>query len=352
MVQRKYDVLLYGSYGYTGKLIASECLNRKLSVLLCGRNEDLLQLQSESIGYPFEVVAMHQSDKLMNVLGQCKLVIHCGGPFMLTARKMIEACVATSTHYLDITGEYGVFQLAHSYHQEAKDAGIMLMSGTGFDVVPTDCISVYLKNQLPSATNLQLAFAMRPSGVSRGTAKTAAMHLEAETMIRHSGVLVSSGKFPKLVDIDFGAFKSKAIGISWGDIVTAFYSTGIPNIEVFVAADKKFIRNIFTSRRLSWLLSAKWVKKILMNIIDSRVSGPNSEHLIHGKCYVYGKVTDDNGNFREVRLEAPNGYRLTAQMAVHIAHKVLNGNFVAGYGTPAGVYGSELILELVDVKRW
>jgi short subunit dehydrogenase-like uncharacterized protein len=352
MSGRNYDILLYGSYGYTGRLIAEECSRQKFSVLLCGRNKILLKEQSEQTGFDFDVIEIDQQVELQQALAKCKVVIHCGGPFMVTARKMIEACISTGTHYLDITGEYGVFQLAKSYHQSAAQSGIMLMSGTGFDVVPTDCLAVYLKNHLPSATHLQLAFAMRPSGASRGTAKTAAMHLEAETMIRRAGNLISSGKFPAVSQIDFGGFKSSVVGISWGDIVTSYYSTGIPNIEVFMGANKKLIRNLFMVRRLSWFFGAKWIKKLMLRIIDSRVKGPSAEALKQGRCFVYGKVWDDQGLSKEVRLETPNGYTLTALISVHIASKVLNGDFAAGYGTPAGIYGSELILEMSDVKRW
>ncbi len=97
---------------------------------------------------------------LKNLLKKGAVVIHCGGPFQYTAKAMADACLETKTHYTDITGEHQVFELLAGYDQKGKAAGIMIMPGTGFDVVPSDCLALHLKNRLPSATHLQLAFTM------------------------------------------------------------------------------------------------------------------------------------------------------------------------------------------------
>ena len=147
---RESKIILYGSYGYTGKLIAKECKAKNLSVILAGRNKEALQKQSDETGYPFDVVEVNNTVALKNLLTKGKLVIHCAGPFRHTAKAMADACLETKTHYTDITGEYQVFELLAGYDQKAKEAGITIMPGTGFDVVPSDCLALHLKNRLPN----------------------------------------------------------------------------------------------------------------------------------------------------------------------------------------------------------
>ena len=165
------NIIVYGSYGYTGKLVVEECRKKNLAVILAGRNAESLEKQSKESGYPFSVVDINDHTNLVELLNRGKVVVHCGGPFRHTSKKMIEACLETKTHYTDITGEYEVFEMLAGCDQKGKEAGITILPGTGFDVVPSDCLALHLKNKLPSATHLQLAFTMSKGGLSRGTKK-------------------------------------------------------------------------------------------------------------------------------------------------------------------------------------
>lgn len=343
-------ILLYGSYGYTGQLIANECKAKNLSVILVGRNRQALQKQSEATGYPFEVAEINESEKLKKLLREVDLVIHCGGPFRHTAKAMAEACLETKTHYTDITGEYLVFESLAGYDQQAKAAGIMLMPGTGFDVVPSDCLALHLKNKLPTATHLQLAFTMMGGGLSRGTKKSMTEGWPEGGRIRKDGVLTRIELGDKIMDVDFGPFKMKALCIPWGDVSTAWRSTGIPNIEVYSGAPTSQLKMAKSIRYFAWLMKVGWIKNFMLARIDKQAPGPSSEKREKGRSYLWGKVSDSNKSV-EARLETLSGYALTAKTAVLIAEKILQGNFKTGYQTPAMMYGADLILEIADTKR-
>ncbi len=345
-------IIVYGSYGYTGKLIVNECKKKNLSVILSGRNEEALKKQSEQSGYPCNAVDIDNHTGLVNLLKEGKVVIHCGGPFRHTARKMMDACLKANTHYTDITGEYEVFELLAGYDATAKQAGLTVLPGTGFDVVPSDCLALYLKNKLPSATHLQLAFTMSKGGLSRGTKKSMTEGLGYGGMVRENGELVSLQLGDKVKDVDFGEFKIKTLCIPWGDISTAWRSTGIPNIEVYTGATAGMIKNAKRSRYLNWLLRMKWVKKLMLKQVDKKPGGPSEEKLLTGKSYLWGKVWNENGEQAEARLETVSGYLLTAKTSVLVAEKILNGNFKTGYQTPAMAYGENLIVEIEGSKRW
>ena len=345
-------IIVYGSYGYTGKLIVKECKAKNIDVILAGRNREALQKQHEETGYPFEVVDVHDAGSLKNLLRKGFMVLHCGGPFIYTAKAMVEACLETKVHYTDITGEYQVFEmLAEEYNEKAKQAGIMLMPGTGFDVVPSDCLALHLKKKLPTATHLQLAFAMTKGGLSRGTKKSMTEKLGYGSLIRRNGKLTSIPIGEKYMEIDFGAFKTKALNLPWGDISTAWRSTGIPNIEVYAGATDSMIKNAKRSNYFNWLLRQRWVKNFMLKKIDQQPAGPSDETRETGRAHLWGKVWDDSGKQAAATLEAPSGYALTALTAVLIAEKILAGNFKTGYQTPAMLYGDGLILEIATAKR-
>lgn len=343
--------MVYGSYGYTGQLIVNECKSKQLDVVLAGRDENKLKLQSKQSGYPFQRVDIDDAIALTKLIAPAALVIHCGGPFQFTAHRMAAACLATQTHYTDITGESEVFESLALLDAQAKAAGITILPGTGFDVVPSDCLAFHLKNRLPTATHLQLAFTMSKGGLSRGTSKTMVEGLGNGGMIRKEGKLTSIALGEKIMEVDFGAFKTKALCIPWGDISTAWRSTGIPNIEVYNGTTDKIIRSARISRYFNWLLRKRWVKNLLLKQIDKK-TGPSEERRAAGKSFLWGKVWDADGKNDESRLETLDGYTLTAKTSVLIAEKILRGDFKSGYQTPAMAYGADLILEMDGTKRF
>ena len=348
---RENTIIVYGSYGYTGRLIINELKKKSFTIILAGRKRDALQNQSEETGYPFEVVDVSDSIGLKKLLSKAALVLHCGGPFRFTAKAMIDVCLETKTHYTDITGEWQVFELLAGYDEAAKKVGIQIMPGTGFDVVPSDCLAVHLKNRLPAATHLQLAFAMVPGGMSRGTKKSMTESLGYGGITRKHNELIPFTLGKDVLDLDFGKFTTKTTRIQWGDISTAWRSTGIPNIEVFAGASTGSIRGLRISNYAGALLRQRWMKNFLLKKIDKGSSGPSDEHLKTGKCYLRGQVWDAQGNTKISLFNGPNAYLLTAKTAVLIAEKIMAGNFNAGYKTPAMQYGADLVLEINDTKR-
>ena len=345
------QIVVYGAYGYTGKLIVDLCRTKNLDVVLAGRNEESLKKQSEKTGYHYQVVESNNLEGLKKLLTPASVVIHCGGPFRYTAETMAQACLETQTHYTDITGEYQVFESLPKLDDRAKLLGIMIMPGVGFDVVPSDCLALHLKNRVPSATHLQLAFTMSKGGLSRGTSKSMTEGLGDGGLIRKDGKLTYCALGSKVLEIDFGSFKTKALCIPWGDISTAWRSTRIPNIEVYTGATDSMIANAKRSNYINWLLKMRWVKKIMLKQIDKKPAGPSDEKRESGRSFLWGKVWDASGKECISRLETLSGYSLTAHTSVLIAEKILAGNFKTGYQTPAMAYGVDLIMEVSVTKR-
>ncbi len=342
--------LLYGANGYTGKLVARLAKERGLSPVLAGRDRASIEKLAQELGFEHRVFPLDDAAALDAALGEVSVVLHCAGPFSRTSKPMADACLRTKRHYLDITGEAVVIESLAARDREAKAAGVMLLPCVGFDVVPSDCLAAHLKRRLPSATRLALAI-MGMGRVSRGTATTMAENINRGGLVRRDGRLTPVPAAWKTREIDYGRGPVQATTIPWGDVASAFYSTGIPNIEVYAAMPAKLRRMMKLTRSFGWLLGSASVQRFLKRRIQSQPPGPNDEERVKGKSFVWGEVEDDAGKRAVSRLSGPEGYTLTALTSLTIVGHVLGGKFTAGFQTPSLAYGPDLILEIEGVKR-
>jgi short subunit dehydrogenase-like uncharacterized protein len=344
------NFLLYGSYGYTGRLIAQEAVRRGLHPILAGRDEEKLRRQAAELGVEYLAFSLDEDELIDTALEGMNAVVHCAGPFSHTFRPMIESCLRTGTHYLDITGEISVYQALADCDQRAKEAGIMILPGAGFDVVPTDCLAAHLKSRLPTASDLTLAFRAigRPS---RGTARSGIENLERAGLVRREGRLERVPPGWKTRHVDFGRGPVKVISVPWGDVFTAYYSTGIPNIEDYMAIPTGLQSLLRLSRYFGWLLRLMPMQRLAKRIVRSMPEGLSEAQRQRGLSLVWGEVQDGDGNRRVSRLRAPEAYTLTALTAVSAAEKVLAGVSPPGFQTPSLAFGADFILEIEGVRR-
>lgn len=222
------------------------------------------------------------------------------------------------------------------------------MPGVGFDVVPSDCLALHLKNRLPSANRLTLAF-YGLGKISHGTQATMLKNVGNGGAIRQNGKIKRVPAAYKTREINFGEFTKQAVTIPWGDVSTAFYSTEIPNIEVYTVVPDKNLKMLKLSRYLGWLLASQPVQNYLQKQIPE--GGASVEERTQGKSFLWGEASDLNGNRVSSRINAPEGYTLTVLTALNIAEKLFAGNFQTGFQTPAKAFGADLILEIEGVRR-
>lgn len=343
--------LLYGANGFTGALIVALAAKKGIAPVLAGRREANIKPLAEKYGLDYRVFGLENGAALRQHLTEFPLVLNCAGPFSRTAQPMIEACLATQTHYLDITGEIEVFERAKSYHAQALDRQIVVLPGVGFDVVPTDCMARYLHTQLSDATHLALAFTSLGSTISHGTLTTMLDNLGKPGAVRENGQLVTKPAGHRGQWVDFGPKTQFAMTIPWGDVSTAYHTTGIPNIETYIGSSKTAFYALKAQALFNPMLRSKLVKKWLQGYVDKNVVGPTESQLQRGKSLIWGRVTNAAGNAVESRLETVEGYKLTAEAALLITQKVLDLKNPMGYQTPAGLFGHALIREL-DGTSW
>ncbi len=342
--------MIYGASGYTGKLTVEKAVTKGLKPILAGRNESNIKPLADQYGLSYKIFGLDNVEVIAGNLKGIPLVLNCAGPFSRTAKQMVEGCLISGTHYIDITGEIEVFELVKSYNKKAVEQNIILMSGVGFDVVPTDCMSKYLHTQMPDATHLELAFMSLGGSISHGTLSTIVENLGKPGAIRKDGKIALQASGAEGREIDFGVKKHFAMTIPWGDVSTAFHTTKIPNIKVFTGVSKNNYYFMKMQPVFNPLLKTSFIKKRLQNYVDKNITGPTAEQLEKGKSLVWGKVSNANGEVKEARLECAEGYKLTAEMSLIIAQKILSGSLAPGYHTPAELFGHELVLEMEGAR--
>ncbi len=344
------SLLIYGVTGYTGRLIVERALAVGLRPILGGRDHASVRTMAESHGLPFRVASVHDTAALETLFADATVLLHCAGPFSHTYKPMLEACLRHRVHYLDITGELEVFEAIAKRDEDAKRAGIMLMPGTGFDVVPSDCLAAHLHARLPQATSLALGF-RAIGGVSRGTALTMVENLGRPGWIREHGALrpVPAAFHTRM--IDFGDGPKLGVTIPWGDVSTAYHSTGIGNVRVYMSVHPKQLAMLKRSRALGWLLRSGFVQRRLANKVRAAPPGPSDRARAEGASLLWGEATAPDGRVITSRLRGPEGYTLTADTAIRIAQRVLSGDAPRGFQTPSRAYGADFVLESPGVSR-
>ncbi len=337
--------MLYGANGYTGKLIAEAAVKAGMKPVLAGRNKAALDAMGEALDLEVRVFDLKDLHLHMNLLDHIDIVLNCAGPYSSTAEDMIHGCLDASVHYLDITGEIDVFEFGQELHDRARDCGVVICPGVGFDVIPTDSLAASLKQKMPDATSLVLGFDSR-SGFSPGTAKTSVEGLAKGGRIRRNGRIETVPLAYETRKIDFGDGEKLAMTIPWGDVSTAYFSTRIPDIKVFIPASPSLVSKL---GKLNWirpLLGLGLVQRLMKRRIEKSIQGPAEEERQVTPTWVWGEVSNEAGQTITGRVQTENGYSVTVSGALMVIRHLMQNDVSPGYHTPTTLMGAGVVESL------
>lgn len=346
----KDRLMIYGANGYSAQLIIEELISRKIELLLAGRNESVLKQLAQKYNCDYIAFDIFDDVKVDESLQDVHTLLNCAGPFKYTAKDLMEACLRTKTNYLDITGEMPVMHLAFSLDKIAKESGIVILPSVGFDIIPTDCLAKRLSEQMPEATHLKLGLLNKRGKISRGTWLTTLEFLGGTGKIRRHGKLIDSKIGEFTINVTAKDFSLSGISIPWGDVYSSYYSTGIENVEVYLALPKVVV--MFRPLLVFFLkiLKVQFIKNIVVNYIKKNFTGPTKEERDSTETYVWGRVENSKGKMIEEVYQFMEGYNLTAKGAAECAERVLKNSLQPGTYTPSLAFGSDF-MDLFVVKK-
>ncbi|TFY86665.1 hypothetical protein DYL59_21140 [Pseudomonas kairouanensis] len=301
-------LMIYGATGYTGRMAAAHAKQLGLNLVLAGRNAERLAALASALDAPYRVFTPDASQ-----LDGIDVLLNFAGPFAQTADALMRACIASGTDYLDITAEINVYRLAE---QLGAGADVMLLPGVGWDVVPTDCLAMHVASRVSQPQSLKIALQV-PGAMSRGSAMSVGEIIGAGVMARIDGQLVATPDAPAQ-HLDFGDGPALCAPLSFGDLVTAWHSSAIPNIQMFV----HITGEAFPEGDLSLL-----------------PDGPTQDQRDAHRARAVAEVTGLDGTVARSVIETVNGYSYTPLAAVEAARRVLAGERRRGFETPARLFG-------------
>jgi short subunit dehydrogenase-like uncharacterized protein len=318
---------------------------------LSGRDPERLARLAAELGLDYSACALDDQETLSQLVGSCKLVLNAAGPFSETAAQVQRACIHQSTHYIDVTGEIPVFERAMSHSQSARNAGIAIVCGAGFDVVPTDCMAAFVSARISDPVWLQITF-NGLAHLSRGTLRTALRHFHKPTLVRRNGTIVPLNDRRYRRDTVIADSRYRCIPVSWGDLATAFHTTKIPNITTCIAVPwRNGFQTALALHALSLAVHLKPLRNWLLGYVEKRVTGPSAEIRSTARTRVWVEAENEAGDKSAAWLETMEAYRFTAESAIRCVEKILASN-LSGAFTPAMAFGADFILEIPETRRY
>jgi len=339
--------LIYGANGYTGRLVAELAVAREHRPVLAGRDEQALAELGSRLGLEHRTFPLSDPAGVRDGLAGMDAVAHCAGPFSATSTAMVDACLATSTHYLDITGEIDVLEAVLARDAEARATGVALLPGSGFDVIPTDCLAAMVVERLPEASTLEIAF-RAGGGLSPGTARTTVEGMGTGGRARVDGRIVSVPAGWRRRTADFASGPVTVTSIPWGDVSTAFHSTGVPDIVTYTYLPGGGSASLL-QRVTQPLARIPAVRRVLGAAAARRVTGPDEARRNRSKSQVFVEARSTNGRTVIGSMTTPNGYSLTADSVLRVVDRVVAGSVPAGAHTPSNAHGAAFVLDLDGV---
>jgi short subunit dehydrogenase-like uncharacterized protein len=340
--------LIYGATGYTGRLLARAAVARGLRPIVCGRDERKVAAFAGALGLEHRVARLDSG--WGSVLRDIAVVINAAGPFSATSGPVAGACLRAGVHYLDISGEVDAIEHVARRDGDARDRRVMLMPAVGFDVVPSDCLALHLTRRLPGAHRLTLGI----SGLelmSRGSARTLAGEYGRPTRVRRGGAVVGVPPGSLWRDIDYGRGPRPSVAVSWGDVASSYYTTGVPDIEVYFEATAAVSTMATLNRSFGALLASPAAQRWLRLQVEMLPEGPTDAERGARCAVIAAEVEDGAGRRARARLRTPEVYTLTGTIGAAVLERVLRGDLETGFQTPARVYGPDFVLRFTGVSR-
>lgn len=347
MATFKPSWVLYGATGYTGRLIASAAQARGHNVILAGRDHGRLSKLAAELGVAFRVFDMAERDAIDKGLMGVRLVLNCAGPFSLTASTLAQASLRTGAHYLDISSEVADHRVLQRLDERARESGVMLLPGVGFGILPSDCLAHFLKEKLPEAVTLTLAFCAG-AGASHGTLVTLLESLQQSGFVRRSGQLVAAEPASESRTIDFGpGGQKRAVLFPWrADVLSAGLSTDIPHIQSY-AAVPVLMRLILKNRKR---FESGFLRSLLERWVARVPDGPKPEQRAKRKSWLYGEAVNEIGKRVRAVVAGPDPYDFTVLAALAAVERSLSGQVPDGFVSPAQLLGSAPLSALPGVS--
>ena len=315
-------ILIYGANGYTGQLMARTFKEYGLSPILAGRSDAVAKTAIDlDLDYTvFEV------NEVKNELTDIDFLINTAGPFRATQGPLMDACIETGTHYIDVSGKWKEVDRAIERDQRAREAGVVLLPSAGFGIAPPD-IAAHIALSKIETPESAFTVAATYGGVSRGTLYSMLSEIDEVGIVWRKGANVPAHPAEEAVEIELFGTKVKAVNNPLrADLRTVPHATKVPNYQSFMKLPN------FAIGMMNGKLGG--LRKLILSKIHWLPLGPNEKQLKSGHTLVYAEARNQQGNICRVHLKGPEAYLFTVELVRLFLIRIAEGNTRAGFTTP------------------
>lgn len=320
-------IMIYGATGYTGSMITGHALEAGLQIIIAGRDREKLTAMASKLDVAFRVFSLDDPDTIDAALEDVDALINCAGPFLHTAPSLINAAIRQKVHYLDVAAELDSYQLAEVFDETAAAAGVMLLPGCGGSVAMLGCLAAHATARIKNPARISLALHVTGT-MSRGSAVSATENLSTECLIRRNGHL-RQRESTELQNFDFGKGPQACFPVTLPDVITVWKATAIPDIETFVHVS-----------------GGGFPQGDLADLPD----GPTAQERETSRYQAVAEAVNADGETLRLVLDTVNGYSFTALAAAEAGRRVLAGECLPGFQTPAALFGKHFAETIADTR--
>lgn len=396
MADNKYDVIVWGATGFTGKWVAKHLYDTysqgELKWAIAGRNEakmdDVRAFIGDDSGEVDGLLADSDDlESLRSLVAQTKVIISTVGPYIVYGSKLVQACVESGTHYVDLTGEPPwIREMIDTHLDQAQQSGAKIVHCCGFDSIPSDMGNFYIQSQAKQKFGAYLqsvkgVVTKMKGGASGGTIHSMFHVMEAAVNDKNIRRLLvnpytlnpdPSFKGPDKRD-QASAVYDKKLKIWTAPFVMAAINTRVVRRSNAVAGfpygeDCSYTECMATSDGFSGRAKAMGIasafmmfagvaitrpgRALLAKLLPSQGEGPNVDPENPGfyEIEFHGETADGQSIAAQVNGDADPGYGSTSKMlaesAVCLALDSLPEQ--GGFWTPASAMGDALLKRLEE----
>jgi saccharopine dehydrogenase (NAD+, L-lysine-forming) len=201
---------------------------------------------------------------------------------------------------------------------------------------------------LPDAVQLELAF-RSAGGVSRGTARAAIEGMSAMSTCRVDGELVDAPRERRSMELRFGGQAVTGTAVSWGDVSTAYRSTGIGTIFVYTVVPRAVSALARTASTIRGIPVIGGIAQRALTASTRLLPNPSDTTLARTGSELWARATTADGRTVARRMSTPNSYALTADAVVAVARALAAGEIAPGVLTPSQALGPQFAQSLDGV---
>ncbi len=336
---KNHKILLYGANGFTARLMLEGLKALPIELILAGRNKEKIQSLAAQNGLEGRAFALKDQDIVAKNLADIDLLINCAGPFSETALPMAKAALKTGCHYFDITGEIGVFRDLHKLHNEAKSAHSALIPGLGFDIAPSDCLAKLVADRVKDPQSLVLAVIPKGTRPSHGTLKTALLGLGHQPRARRKGGIALIQAEEPRHRIQVNGRDIACVRAPLPDLFCAFFSTGIENIDTYLAMPPQMQKIAKLMPLFNKLKKISLFHMMVSKMIELLPNGPSEAQQLSGRAIIYAKAESKEGS-KSAIMTTKEPYAYTADLIINATKTWLEKGLRGGFYTPSQAFGA------------